>query len=381
MKLKTLYPIKTKYNTNHISVYALKTIDFPLYKVLQECLVDFDSKPVFKIDTLQEKYFSFYSHEEIKLYEFTLRGIGKVKGAIVYNDPEELAEFLIKNYIPAGNYFLDTVMKQISCLPKKRQKKILTERIIVEYLSILSDPSPFRGSILKYKIENEDNLLGVVVHEYSMAKVFSHRPDFVTGITEDKKIFLYKKVSRSKIIIKITCNCGKQSCRKFIIRPTNTAMFFYYDGHSTHAILLEKETNFTEQHLISYLSKEVYTEFDTYGSSTEVDREYLIPTEFQPLYLLRVPSYEEAKSLIDKIYDKQSSNLANFHPLPLLVYDTRSNLKLPKKIKIIKSVKMSLAILSRIKDWLYSPKNYPATHNIYPFLEEQPYYLALGVIE
>ncbi len=50
----------------------------------------------------------------------------KFRGVIIYRNPVDLAEYVIKYYLPGNNtYDIDKVIKHLSSLSKQRQKQFL----------------------------------------------------------------------------------------------------------------------------------------------------------------------------------------------------------------------------------------------------------------
>ncbi|MCS7151705.1 MAG: hypothetical protein NZ928_04925 [Endomicrobia bacterium] len=380
MKLEVLSSSKKYYN--NITVFQLQHIDVPLSQVLSSTLINFTSKPLFKIyNRNTEEYYS-NSKEDLLLYDITLKNEGKKKGIITYSDTEKLAEFLLENYIPKGSYIIDKILKETTKLTKNKRKQLIIDLIIRHRESMLkNNTSNFFGSKYFAKseiLEEQNSLFAPIYHEYDFLKLLEYKRNFILEHNQQEIVIMKKTEHKTNIKILNKHSSGITTTKRMLIKPNAAKVVFYYDGFSTYILYITNKL--IEPTLISLLSKPVYEEFNTYGLATETDRECLIPEEFYPLFVLRVPAYCEVKDQIEKIYDYEYLQVIKEFPATLLVYDTRSNLKLNEKIKIIDDTKVSLSLLSHVVDWMYSPKNNPNIYNLYKFLEEEPYYVAFGTI-
>ncbi len=156
-------------------------------------------------------------------------------------------------------------------------------------------------------------------------------------------------------------NVEIQRYEKFII-PCRDFEILYQNGS-------------TELVRINNLNKEIYSLLSKYGRSKELDREYIVPLEFSVLFLIRVPSYTEMKKIdfqLEKI--KFTKTIIT----PLLLYNTRTNIELPKNCNIITSIEESVSILSRSPNWIFLPTAQMSVSNVIQYVEEKPYFIAVG---
>ncbi|MEN3014270.1 MAG: hypothetical protein ABDH23_06655 [Endomicrobiia bacterium] len=384
MKLKVLAPIKT-YN-GKVTVFSVQDIEVPLEYILKNMYINITSKPVFEVPNMKEEL--FYLKEDLLLHDIYLKHTGKLKGMIVYDDVEKLVEFLLENYIPNGTSILDKILNDSKNLKKTKLKQILIDAILRHRYGILSRTSNYISWFLALPtylpsydtLETMSLFFAPFYHEYDLFRILEHKKNFLIELNH--QYFTILKKTQSKLIIKVVDrSSGVENIKKMLIKPNESNVLFYYDGKTTSLYHMDTWSNDLEYSLHSILKEEIYNEFNTHGISKIVDREYLVPKEFKPVYILRVPAYSEVKNDLNSVNEENSSEIVNRYRSVFLVYDTRSNLKINhNEVKTIDDPKTVLVLLSHVVNWIYSPKNNPSIDTVYRFLEDYPYYIAFGIV-
>ncbi|MDI6642197.1 MAG: hypothetical protein QME68_07815, partial [Elusimicrobiota bacterium] len=163
--------------------------------------------------------------------------------------------------------------------------------------------------------------------------------------------------------------------RKFWLFIHFPNVCYFWDGNTARCFCPEE---IDKKFLMKVMDKNEYEQFENKARVISVNREYFPPKNFNIDFLLKVPCKTEIDETISD--EKLSLCRSKYLQKPLILYDSRSALKLRDNCPIIDSVSDAIAILSRAPSWVALPGDYPSKTVLENYLEENKYYIACGGI-
>jgi hypothetical protein len=355
MKLLGLAPTKNKYHK--VKIYAFQYVDIPLELVLHNMIVDWNT-----------------SEENLKLPVASLRlknSRGEIKGIICYENLEALVDFFIKYYIPSNNFYIDHLLKSSKRLSKNKRKNLILETLIREESINSPGNNILSRSYIKRFGPSTVLMPAVAISSFSTPDRAILRWQNACG-----DVFFCSTSGKQIVYLNKYLEIGDRHIpiSKFWISVRHTRVGFYWDGNFVRNILYEE---INHQFLTNLMGENLYSEFQENARSVKVNKEFIPPPEFEPEFLLRVPSKDEIKKLPEEYLEKVTEQLNK----PLFLYDTRGAIKLSGSYPIIDSVKDAVSILSRAPNGVALNNDYPSKTILDSYTEDKEYYLACGSIK
>lgn len=377
MKVKVLTPIESYKNT--VYLYTIGDYDIPLQEVIDKFIINIDSLPKFDLldgTAFKQKYLNFiFNIKNNKLVEIPilkLKHRGKVRGIIVYRNFTDLAEYILKYYQPTDNtYEINKILKELSPLSKQKQKELL-----IEWLLRTKEIKEYERNVFRRYYVDINEKTVPFIYEYSLllSSNSSSSQLKIYPTAKNNNVLVYTTTEKIGTIIYVdgynqNINNVKIKRYKAFIVNYGRGIIFYQNGRT-------ELFAYDDCKLLQILGKKTYLLFNEFGKVKEIDREYIIPSEFKTLFLVRVPSYNEINER--KIKNQIKNGKMPKITTPMLIYDTRTNLDLNENCVVITSVEESISILLRSPKWIFLPSATPSEANLLQYLEDEPYFIALG---
>lgn len=365
MKLPVL--IKSNEENYKVDLFLVKNYDLPFSTVLEKHILPMKSE-FLNIEKINPYYY-YKKDKFVPCYKFRIRQNKKpVEGLIVYKSYEDLADFIVKYYIPTGFYLIDNILKQAQKLSKYKIKQILIDTFIRWKQEILSSShSTLKENIQKslFPAVSFDHIAkceNVIVLNFYKTQIMTN-----FGQRIEKMFF--------PIVIKETKEISGKTIpvfNKFLLSIVEG--YVYYNGNQ---YFFKKTQDINT--LISFLGEKTYDEFDKKGEiiSTETETEIMVPFEFKVQFLLKVPTKNQLKKMLKK--DVDYYKIPQWFDTAYFVYDARYIPHLlNEKIKIVDKPEEIIPILSRTEKYTAIPNTTPAESVLFSFCEAEEYYLAYG---
>jgi hypothetical protein len=378
MKISVL--AKDNNQKSKVDLYLVKNIDLPFSTILTHHIIPIDVDE--NVDEEEPGFNSFFSSKEIDYFKFKLK-LKKyknfVRGMIVYKNYDDLADFLINDYIPSGSYLVDKLLINTKELPAKRRKQIIKEELI-KYKNSLLENKDFRieeskktflpALSEKELVQKENlNILNLYKEEILVQVARRYREIFITIAIENNKEMSNKQIPVFEKMIMIAAEFNESFSMIYFDEKN-----YKIDSHlrSISAI-------------ISFLGKGTYNEFDKYGKFIyPLREEALIPFDFKPEFILCIPPKKELRQYLLK-KKLQEFKLPSWFTKSYFVYNAlyanRVLDEYKNNIKIVDSPEEVIPILARTINNIVYPTETPTENILLNNCSSTPKYLIYGGIK
>ncbi len=271
-------------------------------------------------------------------------------GIFLYNNSYELAEYLVKYYLPLSDTGVDSMIKRLK--GKSPVKRLLSE--LIELFDKNEYPPVHRNKLdegyvswfPRLKTGDEWSRLDLKPYEVNGQKML------LRTIRRENRLWIW--------------DSRREKDGEVIPRYS----FILLRGTGEKAILWDGEK--IEIKMPEFLEKKEITDFEDRGWMVASDKFDPLPRpEFEVEYLLRVPSRTEAGEPASWRFSRDKKPKLR---KPLFIFDLKRAIRVPMGPPIITEPKKVLSILSRTKDNIYVPGD--ASYDLNAYLQDKPYFLA-----
>ena len=271
-------------------------------------------------------------------------------GIFLYNNSYELAEYLVKYYLPLSDTGVDSMIKRLK--GKSPVKRLLSE--LIELFDKNEYPPVHRNKLdegylswfPRLKTGDEWSRLDLKPYEVNGQKMF------LRTIRRENRLWIWETLPEK----------GDGGVPRY--------SFILIRGRDEKAILWNGEK--IEVKLPEFLEKKELADFESRGWIVASDKFDPLPRpELEVEFILRVPSREEAGNPDSWRFSRDKNPRARN---PLFIFDLKRAIRVPMGHQVIMEPKKVLSILSRTKDNIYVPGD--ASYDLNPYLQEKPYFLA-----